>query len=181
MNRTEFGIFLKEIFTEIQKINEIKGNDYAGNEDVFANFKRNAQRLGLKPHEVWAVYFFKHIDAIETYLRDGEIKSEPIEGRIDDAILYLLLLRGMLKDEKTVHPILSNNEQEEAKNEVLPGYESLISWGVPKTQARAMMEYQKSYGLGKYPGDKSNAMYLVAFSDSLNKKYELTNTGWKLA
>lgn len=98
MERKYFTARLKEYFESILKLNETKGNDYSGNEDVFANFKRNVQRLGLEPYEVWSVYFFKHLDAIETWLRDGEVKSEPIEGRIDDAILYLLLLRGMISE-----------------------------------------------------------------------------------
>ena len=99
MTRKDFTEFLKERFVDILELNYTKGNDYAGDEDVFANFKRNAQRLGLQPHEVWGVYFMKHIDAIETYLRTGNLESEPIESRIDDAILYLLLLRGMIEDD----------------------------------------------------------------------------------
>jgi hypothetical protein len=31
-------------------------------------------------------------------VREGGVLSEPIEGRIQDAVLYLLLLRGLVED-----------------------------------------------------------------------------------
>jgi hypothetical protein len=76
---------LDQQHSEIVAINKTKGHDYAGEEDALSNFKRNADRLGLTPIQVWGVYFHKHLDAIETYVREGGVASEPIEGRIQDA------------------------------------------------------------------------------------------------
>jgi cyclopropane fatty-acyl-phospholipid synthase-like methyltransferase len=89
---------LDQQHSEIVAINKTKGHDYAGEEDALSNFKRNADRLGLTPIQVWGVYFHKHLDAIETYVREGGVPSEPIEGRIQDAILYLYLLRGLISE-----------------------------------------------------------------------------------
>lgn len=96
MDRTEFQSMLQGEFDRILELNTTKGNDYAGNEDALANFKNAAVRLGLTPEQVWGVYADKHWSAIMTYCKDGQVESEPIEGRIRDAVLYLLLLMGLV-------------------------------------------------------------------------------------
>jgi len=95
----------KDIIKECFKLLNDKGHDYTGaNEDTLANFKMVAQRTGLSPLQVWTVYFTKHADAIQTYIRKGELKSETIESRIEDAINYLLLLNGLIKEKnETIH------------------------------------------------------------------------------
>lgn len=98
MNRIEFGNLIDDVWATVHHLNKTKGADYSGDEDVLANFKRNAKRLGLTKEQVLGVYMNKHLDAIDTYIRDGNIKSEPIEGRISDAIVYLLLLRAMVRE-----------------------------------------------------------------------------------
>lgn len=77
-----------------------KGHDYTQGGDRLKNFYSTAADLGVPARAVWAVYFGKHIDAIKTWVKDGAVKSEPIEGRIHDAINYLLLLAKMLRREK---------------------------------------------------------------------------------
>lgn len=89
-----------------------KGRDYtqgaSDNADYdigrLKNFYRNAERLGLRPMQVLAVYLNKHLDAIETFFKSGQLESEPIEGRIQDAINYLLLLYKMVKVEARSKP-----------------------------------------------------------------------------
>ena len=78
----------------------VKGNDYSGMEDVNLNFKRGAARVGLDAKTVTMIYLMKHMDAIETFVRDGKVKSEPIEGRIVDAVNYLLILASIIEEEK---------------------------------------------------------------------------------
>ena len=77
-----------------------KGADYAGSEDRLANFKRNAERWGMTPIQVWSIYFGKHMDAIESYVKKGKLESEPIEARIMDARNYLFLLKCLIEDVK---------------------------------------------------------------------------------
>ena len=83
-------------FDNIRELNRTKGREYASDVDALANFKRRADELDLSPFQVWGIFFGKHSDAIYAYLRAGKTLSEPIEGRIDDAILYLLLLKGLI-------------------------------------------------------------------------------------
>ena len=40
------------------------------------------------------------MDAIRSYIRYGSVMSEPIEGRIKDARVYLSLLRAMVEQKK---------------------------------------------------------------------------------
>ena len=99
MNREEFTKLMEVKHLELLQINQTKGNEYAGEADALDNFKRHAQALDLRPEQVWAVYAGKHWDAIMSYCRRGHVLSdEGIEGRIDDAILYLYLLLGLVVD-----------------------------------------------------------------------------------
>lgn len=82
---------------------ELKGKAYSGDGDVLANFKRNAERLGLSRFQVWAVYFNKHIDAINNAIAQNPItpvdRSEGLGGRLLDARVYLGLLECLLNEE----------------------------------------------------------------------------------
>lgn len=98
MKKERFQHLLEEQFIRISKLTGTKGEEYSRSDDQLANFKRQAADLGLDQRQIWAVYFNKHIDSIKSYLKtlDDSKLSEPIEGRIDDAILYLILLRAMI-------------------------------------------------------------------------------------
>lgn len=72
-----------------------------GNADVLNNFKVVAAELGITPKQVWYVYFRKHIASISQYCSGNINLSEPIEGRIADAMNYLDLLNA-LDDEDSV-------------------------------------------------------------------------------
>lgn len=93
---------LDETSKSIAKLCKTKGDEYkASDDDQLANFRRRAARFkDMPPELVWAIYAGKHWDAIETYIDDLQTgfqrqRSEPIEGRIDDLIVYLILLKAM--------------------------------------------------------------------------------------
>lgn len=99
MTFSEFDAVADRIITEVKRMRDTKGKEYAGTKDRFDNFNRLAARTGVPREIVWQVYFTKHIDALESFLKTGETSSnEPIEGRIVDCITYLLLLAGMLEE-----------------------------------------------------------------------------------
>jgi hypothetical protein len=100
MRRPEFVALMGATHDSIVELNATKGHDYAGDEDALANFKRHATNLGLTPEQIWGVYAGKHWDAIMTYCREGDVASEPVEGRILDAILYLYLLLGLVREKQ---------------------------------------------------------------------------------
>ena len=100
MTLNEFNALLDKVLEQCRDIMNSKGVAYSGTDDKFGNFKRIAKKLNLRTEQIWSVYFNKHIDAIDAYIRGEYSDSEPIEGRIMDAINYLLLLYGILAEEK---------------------------------------------------------------------------------
>jgi len=109
MNRNEFQKVIDDTFESIQKLSGSKGVEYTGHEgeaNAHANFDRLSADLQLTPEKVLTIYLTKHLDSIKTYVNNISAPaspklSEPIEGRIDDAILYLILLKGMVKRRST--------------------------------------------------------------------------------
>ena len=88
---------------QIKSLSSRKGGEYAGDTDRLANFRRNAAALGLPMETVWAVYSAKHWDAVMQYIKDlneGKTRErlEPISGRVDDLLVYLLLFKAILEE-----------------------------------------------------------------------------------
>lgn len=102
MTFEEFDEYTTMLMEKVCQMRNTKGKEYAGDKDRFDNFNRLAVKCGnLDRKLVWLVYFTKHIDAIESFISNGRTFSEEgIEGRIVDAITYLTLLAGMIKEEK---------------------------------------------------------------------------------
>lgn len=103
MDRLTFNALITETYERMLELSGTKGEEYSGKQDALANFKRNGERIGLDPIQIWHVYAAKHYDSICTFVKDittgfQRKQSEPIEGRIDDLILYLILLKGLNVD-----------------------------------------------------------------------------------
>ena len=92
----------KIIKSQIQQILQTRDDgqkEYARDEgNVFANFQRVAQYVGVVQEQVLMVYLLKHIDGIMAYVNGHKSQREDVEGRITDAIVYLLLFWGMVED-----------------------------------------------------------------------------------
>ena len=98
MDKAQFKAILESTFIEIKGLTTTKGEEYANSDNQLANFHRLADRLGIKAEAIILVFLAKHMDAIDHFVRTGKKHSEPIQGRIDDAILYLLLLKAQIKE-----------------------------------------------------------------------------------
>lgn len=103
MNGSEFKLVLTQTAEHLWTLTDSKGAEYAHDADQLANFKRLGAQLHLEPTTVLMVYMQKHLDAIAAYVSAVQndsipILSEPIHGRIDDAILYLVLLKALILD-----------------------------------------------------------------------------------
>ena len=101
----QYDALLGETVDKIKGLSKSKGGEYAGDKDRLANFTRNATALGLRSEQVWAVYAGKHWDAIQQYVQDmatgkSRYRSEPIEGRADDLIVYLILFKAILEESR---------------------------------------------------------------------------------
>lgn len=105
MKKSDFQDLLTATHNTLRALTDTKGEEYANSgerrdTDQLANFKRLAAEMGITPEQVLNVYLTKHMDGIKSYIRTGKVLSEPIEGRIDDAILYLILLKGLVIDSR---------------------------------------------------------------------------------
>ena len=90
----------KKILPIIKKTRDAGQKEYAHTADnVFANFERVAKALGISKEEVLMVYLLKHIDGISAYVKGHKSQREDVTGRITDAIVYLMLLWAMSRDE----------------------------------------------------------------------------------
>jgi hypothetical protein len=106
MNFEEFDKLYREMTAEEITIGKHKGVEYTDGIDRLDNFKRLGRELGCSPKMILWVYLRKHIDSIATYIRAegrGPL-SEPIQGRIKDARIYLALLRGLIEEESMGTP-----------------------------------------------------------------------------
>lgn len=110
-----YAQIVNETVEQINKLSKLKGGEYAGDTDRLANFRRNADSLGLSMEQVWAVYAAKHWDAVQQYVKDiasgtTRPRLESIEGRADDLIVYLILFKAIL-DEREQTKITREYEQ----------------------------------------------------------------------
>jgi len=106
MKYEEFDVLLDKMIAEEKAIGKTKGNEYTQG-DRLDNFKRIAKELGITPKQALWVYLKKHLDSIASYIKadavsktGAPILSEPIEGRIMDARVYLSLLRAIIEEER---------------------------------------------------------------------------------
>lgn len=99
MNAAQFEQILQDTYDTLLQLTRTKGAEYAHDADQLANFKRLSDRLGMPAEAILMVYLTKHLDSIESFIREPQKGlSEPIDARIDDAILYLCLLKALIHD-----------------------------------------------------------------------------------
>lgn len=94
---------IAQSFQRVEELSRVKGAEYSGDFDRLDNFRRNGRDVDQCMEVVWRIYAGKHWDAISTYIRDvasgkDRVRSEPIDGRIDDLIVYLLLFKAMVSE-----------------------------------------------------------------------------------
>src|SRR3990172_12413162 len=101
MNNTEFIEFRNKFNEECEDILGTKGEAYTQNSiDRHKNFKANAEKLGLTPLQVWAVYFNKHIDAIIHFIKNNKEGPEGVRSNMLDARNYIDLGVSLVEEEK---------------------------------------------------------------------------------
>ncbi len=116
MRKDRFQALLHQTHERMLELTKTKGEEYANNtptgpqaekndpvvlaQDQHANFKRDAEELGSTPEQALGFHLNKHMNAVKSFIKHGRVFSEPIDGRIDDAILYLILLKGLVVERR---------------------------------------------------------------------------------
>ena len=104
MNVQDFKVMVEATFDRIRGLQDAGMKEYAQGHDVFANFKEQATEAGIRPEQNWHVLAGKHWRGVCSWIRGHKSQREHVIGRIDDMILYLLLLRGMVIEQEDLPP-----------------------------------------------------------------------------
>lgn len=104
MKEQEFLDIMNRMEETEHTIMGTKGMEYTVGDlktDRLANFYRIAKELDQSPLVVCYIYLKKHLDSIACYVKNGiEYTDEKIEGRINDARNYMILLNAIIQEEK---------------------------------------------------------------------------------
>ena len=105
MTSEEFkSLFDNEIMPAIGSMREAGQKEYAHDfDEIFANFTRIATSLDCDRKKVLMTYLLKHVDGINAFVKGHTSQREDIIGRITDCIVYLMLLWGMVIEEREVN------------------------------------------------------------------------------
>ena len=98
MKNKEFKIIVEDTMAQIRTLMDKKGREYAS-EDAFSNFKDASGGLSFhsKPEMVAWEYSVKHLQSIKDLISsDSLIPNHILDEKINDALLYLLLIKGMM-------------------------------------------------------------------------------------
>lgn len=82
MNRADFDALVAATVARTADLLVKKGDEYTGEADRLANFKRNAAKNGQTVLDCWMVYWGKHVDSINTYM--ARVKDEAVKLALQD-------------------------------------------------------------------------------------------------
>jgi hypothetical protein len=98
MEKSEFIIITEKTLGDISTTIHKKGKEYSTG-DVFSNFKNSSGGLSFhnKPEMVAWEFATKHFQSIKDIISGKvEYNKETIDEKFNDAIIYLLLMKGMM-------------------------------------------------------------------------------------
>ena len=111
MTKQKLAEWMQVTFKECEGLRNAGQKEYARREEnAFANFERVAERIGISREKVLMVYAEKHLDGLHAYCDGHKSQREDIRGRINDLIVYLAILRGMIEENEV--PFLTNGDGE---------------------------------------------------------------------
>ena len=104
MNRQEFNKELDKLLDSIRQRFKVKGDEYATEESVFANFDKGARVTGLAPEIVLDGYLTKHYvsyrDMLDSIFDGRHPSKELIDEKLGDLILYFILQKIMMENKQ---------------------------------------------------------------------------------
>lgn len=123
MEAKEVNQIIDETFENVKYLRRVKGGEYSKEEDALSNFKESGYDIEEEPEVSWRVLAKKHWDAIGTYIRDVKTdtkreRAEAINGRIDDLICYLILLKGLNREREAIEEYKKRLEEAMAESEL---------------------------------------------------------------
>lgn len=108
MRKSELDLVMELVGKKTRGLRDAGQKEYSRDEaNSFANFERVGERCRCKNcgepigKEIAAmVYLEKHMDGIHAHMSGHKSQRENVTGRIEDAIVYLNLIWGMVAEEE---------------------------------------------------------------------------------
>jgi hypothetical protein len=95
-SRAWVATVMDDVFSRCRGLRDAGQKEYAHAEDnAFGNFERLAADLRMAREKILWVYLRKHLDGILAWINGHRSQRESVHGRIQDAIVYLVLLDCM--------------------------------------------------------------------------------------
>ena len=100
MNHKQMAKVMEDIMKTVKYMRDEGQKEYAHDDgNVFANFNRISDLLGIDRKKVLMTYMLKHVDGVAAYVKGHKSQREDVTGRITDIIVYLTLLWAMIEEE----------------------------------------------------------------------------------
>lgn len=94
---SEVSDVMEAVFAECRHLRACGQAEYAHDQDnAFRNFESIGDRAVVPREVVLMTFFQKHVDGIWSWVHGHRSQRESVRGRINDAIVYLCLLRAMV-------------------------------------------------------------------------------------
>lgn len=118
MIKEEMASVMDKVFSECNTLRAQGQAEYANSLNAFGNFNRLSEMLGISREKVLLVFSMKHWDGILSYINGHKSQRENVRGRINDLIVYMCLLRGMIEENdsntpQTIEAIRNSSPMEE--------------------------------------------------------------------
>tara|TARA_R110000744_G_scaffold160678_7_gene276978 strand:+ start:48 stop:374 length:327 start_codon:yes stop_codon:yes gene_type:complete len=102
MNLNKFKLLLQGIINRTESTFNRKRNEYANDADVFISLKNGTDfSFHNEPEKVAYEYLCKHLESIKSIiskLPEEKPRYELINEKFGDAINYLIIIEGLLKE-----------------------------------------------------------------------------------
>lgn len=87
----------RNFFESCMQILERKGRDYNHSQDGFSALKNGASAVNISVEKTIFLLMNKHFNSIRQYVANGELHSEPVEGRLRDLANFCAIFYSYLK------------------------------------------------------------------------------------
>jgi hypothetical protein len=105
-----------KIMHEVDMLRIAGQKEYVHDEgSAFRNLEAIASEADIPREKVWYVFAKKHIDGIVAWIRGHRSQRENVRGRINDLIMYLILLRAMIDENEQVQDAEAALDRREAR------------------------------------------------------------------
>lgn len=92
---------MERMFEECRGLRSAGQKEYARADDnSFSNFEEDARASAISREAVLAIFANKHWRGIRSFIGGHRSQREDVRGRINDMVVYLVLLRAMLDQDQ---------------------------------------------------------------------------------